>query len=129
TTAEHLRVLLEDIVRHQLIADVPVVAMLSGGLDSSGLTALAASEFRRQGKTLHTYAVDYTDSARDFQGSSLHPSLDAPWARRVSEYTGTEHHIVTVDTPELIENLLVPMRAFDLPGAGQINTSLYLLFK
>jgi asparagine synthase (glutamine-hydrolysing) len=129
TTTEHLRTLLEDIVRHQLIADVPVVAMLSGGLDSSGLTALAASEFRRQGKTLHTYSIDYAESVRDFQDSPLHPSMDAPWVKRVSEYAGTEHHTVTVDTPELIETLLVPMRAFDLPCGGQINASVYLLFK
>lgn len=129
TTAEYLRTLLEDIVRHQLIADVPIVSMLSGGLDSSGLTALAASEFRRQGKTLHTYSIDYVDSARDFQDSPLHPSLDAPWVKRVSEYAGTEHHTIVVDTPELIDALLVPMRAFDFPVGGQVHASLYLLFK
>lgn len=54
TTAEYIRTLLEDTVKHQLIADVPVVTLLSGGLDSSGLTAMAACEFQREGKTLHT---------------------------------------------------------------------------
>lgn len=129
TTAEHIRILLRDIVKRQLIADVPVVSLLSGGLDSSGLTALAAAEFAREGKQLHTYSIDFVDSAQHFQGSSIRPSLDAPWVQRVSEYAGTAHHTVTVDTPELIENFLVPLHASDLPTAGEIYTSLYLLFK
>jgi asparagine synthase (glutamine-hydrolysing) len=129
TTEERVRALLEDTVRRQLIADVPVVTMLSGGLDSSGLTALAGKEFRREGKTLNTYSIDFVDSAEHFEGQAIRPSLDAPWVKRVSEYVGTEHHTLMVDTPELIENLLVPMRAHDLPAIGQMETSLYLLFK
>ena len=128
-TAEHIRSLLEDTVRRQLIADVPVVAMLSGGLDSSGLTALAAREFAQEGKQLHTYSIDYADSSAHFEGNALRPSLDAPWVKRVSEHAGTQHHTLTVDTPELIENLLVPLRAHDLPTQGQMNASLYLLCK
>ncbi len=129
TTEERVRALLEDTVRRQLIADVPVVTMLSGGLDSSGLTALAARNFQHEGKTLNSYSIDFVDSAANFQGHALRPSLDAPWVQRVSEYVGTQHHTLMVDTPELIENLLVPMRAHDLPAIGQMETSLYLLFK
>lgn len=129
TTAEHIRALLEDTVRRQLIADMPVVAMLSGGLDSSGLTALAGREFQREGKQLHTYSIDFVDSAQHFQGSALRPNLDAPWVQRVSEHVGTIHHTLTLDTPELVENLLVPLRAHDLPSMGQMETSLYLLCK
>jgi asparagine synthase (glutamine-hydrolysing) len=129
TTAEHIRALLEDTVRRQLIADMPVVAMLSGGLDSSGLTALAGREFQREGKTLHTYSIDFVDSAQHFQGSALRPNLDAPWVQRVSEHVGTQHHTLMIDTPELVKNMLVPLRAHDVPAMGQMETSLYLLFK
>jgi asparagine synthase (glutamine-hydrolysing) len=129
TTTEHVRALLEDTVRRQLFADVPVVTMLSGGLDSSGLTALAGREFRRAGKTLNSYSIDYAESNEHFQGYDMRPSLDDPWVQRVSEYVGTRHHKVLVDTPDLIENLLVPMRAYDWPSRGQIQTSLYLLFR
>lgn len=129
TTVEHIRALLEDTVKRQLIADVPVVAMLSGGIDSSGLTALAANEFKREGRPLHTYSIDFVDSAQHFQGSAMRPGLDEPWVKRVSEYVGTQHHTITMDTPELIENLLVPLYAHDLPSIGQLETSLYLLFK
>ena len=129
TTAEKLRALLEDIVKRQLIADVPISTMLSGGLDSSSLTALAAREFQRAGKTLHTYSIDYAQSAQHFQGDMMHPSLDAPWVQRVAEHIHSQHHTITVDTPDLIENMLLPMRAHDLPAGGQIETSLYLLCK
>jgi asparagine synthase (glutamine-hydrolysing) len=129
TTAATIRALLEDAVKRQLVADVPVVTLLSGGLDSTGVTALAAREFRRDGKQLDTYSIDFVDSARHFKGSPLHPSLDAPWVAKASASFDTRHHTVTVDAPELVENLLVPLRAHDLPTAGQMTSSLYLLCK
>lgn len=128
-TAEYIRSLLIDIVHRQLFADVPVVSLLSGGLDSSSLAALAAREFQQAGRALDTYSIDYVDSARDFNNSALRPSLDAPWVKRVVDDIGSKHHTLIVDTPELIDNLFVPMRAHDLPAGGQGETSLYLLFK
>ena len=129
TTAEHIRALLEDTVKRQLIADMPIVAMLSGGLDSSGLVGLAGEEFKREGKILNTYSIDFVDSTKHFHGNAIRPSLDTPWIQRVSEYIGTKQHTITVDSPELAENLLVPMHALDLPMMGEMGTSLYLLFK
>lgn len=129
TTTERIRSLLNDTVKRQLIADVPVVAMLSGGLDSSGLTALAAREFQREHRQLHTYSVDFVESEKYFTSSDMQVSLDGPWVQRVSEHVGTQHHTIMVDSPELLENLLVPMHAHDLPSFGQLETSLYLLFK
>jgi asparagine synthase (glutamine-hydrolysing) len=129
TTAERIHALLEDAVKRQLVADVPVVTLLSGGLDSSGITALAAREFQRAGKTLHTYSIDFAESAQHFHSTPLHPSLDAPWVKRMSEHLGTEHHTILVDTPALVESLLAPLHAHDFPTAGQMTSSLYLLFK
>ncbi|OAT80395.1 asparagine synthase (glutamine-hydrolyzing) [Desulfotomaculum copahuensis] len=129
TTTEHIRALLEDTVGRQLIADVPVVTLLSGGLDSSGLTAMAAGDFQQAGKQLHTYSVDFKESSRYFMASAIHKSLDAPWINRVADYLGTKHHTITLDTPELLDNLLIPMYAHDHPAYGQIETSMFLLFK
>ena len=128
TTAAYIRSLLEDTVKRQLIADVPIVTLLSGGLDSSGLTAMAANEFKREGRELHTYSIDFVDSAQHFQSTPLHPSLDAPWVKRMSEHVGSRHHTIMVDTPALVENLLAPLYAHDFPTAGQMTSSLYLLF-
>jgi asparagine synthase (glutamine-hydrolysing) len=129
TTAEKIRALLEDTVHRQLIADMPVVAMLSGGLDSSALASLTAREFKREGKILDTYSVDFVDSAQNFHGNALRPSLDAPYVKQVAEYIGSNQHTIVVNTPELRENMLVPMRSYDLPASGEMDTSLYLLCK
>jgi asparagine synthase (glutamine-hydrolysing) len=129
TTAERIREILEDTVRRQLISDMPLVAMLSGGLDSSGLTAIAGKELSREGKTLHTYSLDFVGSDRDFQEDLLHRDLDQPWVERVSEHVKTEHHTIVLDADELLEHMLVPLRARDLPGIGEMETSLYLLFR
>jgi asparagine synthase (glutamine-hydrolysing) len=112
-----------------MIADVPVVAMLSGGLDSSGLVALAAKDFRREHRPFHTYSVDFVESEKYFTSNSWHVSQDGPWVKRVSEYVGTEHHTIQVESSELIENLIVPMYAHDAPNLGQLSASIYLLFK
>ncbi|GGH77971.1 asparagine synthase (glutamine-hydrolyzing) [Pullulanibacillus pueri] len=129
TTVSKIRTLLEDTVRHQLIADKPLVSMLSGGLDSSGLTAIAGQEYKEKGKRLHTYSIDFVNYEADFKEDFLRRDRDEPWVRKVSEYVGTEHHSIVIGADKLAENLLIPMRARDLPGIGELETSLYLLFK
>ncbi len=129
STAARIRELLTDTVERQLIADVPVVTLLSGGLDSSLLTSLAAKNFADEGKLLHTYSIDFVDSEADFQPSAVRPDLDAPWVERVSKYLNTVHHKLLIDSSELLENHFVALEAHDLPGMGEIETSLYLICK
>jgi asparagine synthase (glutamine-hydrolysing) len=130
TTVSTIRELLYDTVKRQLIADVPVVSLVSGGLDSSGLTAIAAAEYRKQGKSpLHTYSIDFLGSVEDFQEDYLRPSLDTPWINRVVRHCQTKHHTVNLDTYDLIEYADVPFRAHDFPGLGEYEVSLHLLCK
>ncbi|WHY72179.1 asparagine synthase (glutamine-hydrolyzing) [Fictibacillus enclensis] len=128
-TAEKIQALLKDTVNRQLIADLPLVSMLSGGLDSSGLTALAGKDYKEAGKILHTYSIDFANSAEHFQTDLLHLGLDEPWVKRVSEHVGTEHHSTVLGANDLLDNFLKPMYARDLPGLGEMETSLYLLFR
>ncbi len=128
TTTETIRELLTDTVQRQLISDMPVVSMLSGGLDSSGLTSLAAQEFKQTDKKLGTYSIDFDQNEYHFQKDFLRHDMDEPWVKRVSDHVGTDHHSVTFGADQLLSNLLEPMRGRDLPGVGEIETSLYLLF-
>ncbi|MEW6308999.1 MAG: asparagine synthase (glutamine-hydrolyzing) [Bacillota bacterium] len=126
-TTERVRHLLEDTVTRQLVSDVPVCSLLSGGLDSSALTALACKALKRAGQPpLHTWSIDFKGNERFFTPDHYQPDADGPWVHRVSSWLGTHHHYVTVDTPELMEALLRSMRANDLPGMADVDSSLYL---
>jgi len=127
TTVATVRELMEDIVTRQLVADVPVCTLLSGGLDSSALTALAANTYRQRGLgNIHSYSVDYLDNDLYFKSSNFQPNADSPWVRRVSDFFGTTHHDIVLDTPELAGSLPDAAIARDLPGMADVDTSLYL---
>ncbi|MCF6092988.1 asparagine synthase (glutamine-hydrolyzing) [Microaerobacter geothermalis] len=130
TTIHHVRDLFKDTVERQLISDVPVCTLLSGGLDSSAITAFAAHELKRTGQeTMDTYSVDYLDNDQYFQPNQFQPNSDAPWAKLVSEALKTQHHVVTIDTPQLVDALKMAVFARDLPGMADVDGSLYLFAK
>lgn len=127
TTVDTVKELLTDIVKRQLVADVPVCTLLSGGLDSSALTALATHHYQQEGLgPIHTYSVDYVDNDRYFKANTFQPNADAPWVRRVSDFFGTCHHNILLDTPELAGSLPQAAISRDLPGMADVDTSLYL---
>lgn len=126
-TASRIRELLIDTVERQLISDVPVCTLLSGGLDSSALTAIAVEYYNRTGQGIvDTYSVDYVDNDKHFKANVFQPNSDAPWIKRMVDHLGTRHHDVAFDTPELIESLGAALRARDLPGMTDVDGSLYL---
>lgn len=126
-TARKVRFLLEDAVKRQLVADVPLCTLLSGGLDSSAITAIAAIN-RRQNKcsSLDSFSVDYTDNERYFSSDSFQPDADGPWARKVADFFTTNHHEIRLNTAELVSTLPSALTARDLPGMTDVDTSLYL---
>jgi asparagine synthase (glutamine-hydrolysing) len=127
TTVSTVREFLQDIVKRQLVADVPVCTLLSGGLDSSALTALAAINYRQDGLGgIHTYSVDYLNNEQYFKANDFQPNSDAPWVRRVSDLYATSHHNIILDTPELAGSLPNAAISRDLPGMADVDTSLYL---
>ncbi|WP_329216671.1 asparagine synthase (glutamine-hydrolyzing) [Streptomyces sp. NBC_01485] len=131
TTVRRIRELLEDSVRRQLVADVPLCLLLSGGLDSSALTALAARELAEEGRQARTFTVDFED-ADDFRGDEFRTSPDAPFAREVVDHVGTLHSDIRLDHKELADPDVrrAVITAQDLPfGFGEGDNSLYLLFK
>lgn len=125
-TVEGVRALLQDAVERQLVSDVPVCTLLSGGLDSSMISAFAAQYFKQRGEQLHTFSVDYVDNDKHFTASDFQPNPDGPWIKRVSEYLQSEHHYIVIDTPQLIAALKDAISHRDLPGMADIDASLYL---
>ncbi len=85
-TAAHIRQLLEDIVSRQLFADVPVGMFLSGGIDSSALTAIAANHYKQEGKgPIASYSVDYEENDKYFKASAFQPNADGEWIKKSIE--------------------------------------------
>ncbi|MDF2721842.1 MAG: AsnO [Paenibacillus sp.] len=126
-TTEKIRELLIDTVERQLASDVPVCTLLSGGLDSSALTAIAVNYYNRTGQgAIDTYSVDYADNDKHFKANVFQPNSDGPWIQRMVEELSTNHHAITFDTPELVQSLIEAMRARDLPGMADVDGSLYL---
>ena len=129
-TVDHVGRLLEDIVRRQLVADVPLSSMMSGGLDSTLVSALAAREYGRTGQgLLTTYCVEFEADAEHFTPTELRPEIDAPYARLAADLLGTDHVPVVLETRRLFDALPAARRARDLPSLGQFDTSMYLLFE
>lgn len=127
TTVAVVRELLQDAARRQLVSDVPICTLLSGGLDSSSLTALAATALAEAGRgALHTFSIDYVDNDRHFTPSLFQPDADAPWVQRMASHLGTVHHACSVDTPELVAALRAATVARDLPGMADVDSSLLL---
>ncbi|MGW1957142.1 asparagine synthase (glutamine-hydrolyzing) [Streptomyces sp. NPDC001920] len=134
TTVDRIGALLGTAVRSQSEADVPLCSLLSGGLDSTVLTALLADELRlREGPDarLRSYAVDYSDQAERFTGDILRTSHDTPYATEAGAFIGTDHGTVVLDPLVLLdpEHRRAVVAARDSPiGVGDMDTSLYLLF-
>ncbi|MCW7946117.1 asparagine synthase [Streptomyces hygroscopicus] len=133
-TVERIRELVGTAARSQLEADVPVCSLLSGGIDSTVLTALLADELRlREGPDarIRSYAVDYSDQAEQFTGDVLRTGHDTPYAAEAGAFIGTDHSTVVLDPHALLDpgHRKAVVIARDSPiGVGDMDTSLHLLF-
>jgi asparagine synthase (glutamine-hydrolysing) len=77
--AEHLQDLLADSVRMRLVSDVPLGVLLSGGVDSSSVAALAV---RASSEAVKTFSISFAESSFD----------ESAYARSVAKFLGTDHH-------------------------------------
>lgn len=103
-------------IHSQLEADVPLGTFLSGGIDSSIVTAVARTHFEQ----LHTFSIG-------FEGNSL---LDeSPYARRVANALGTKHHEIILNEQQIIPELYQVLSAFDEPFADSSAIAVYFLSK
>jgi len=124
-TIEQVRFLVKDSVERQLVSDVPLCTFLSGGLDSSSISAISSNYFKEHGReTLHTYSIDYENNSQYFQSSLFQPDEDRPWIEKMTEYLGSIHHSKVITHEKLVEELEEAVFARDLPGMADIDSSL-----
>ena len=125
-TAETVRFLLEDSVKRQLVSDVPLGTFLSGGLDSSIISSIAASEYKKQGRVLDTFSLDYKSNDIYFQKSRFQPTSDTEFIDIMAEYLGSNSHKTILDTPALAAALIPAMEARGMAAMGDVDSSMLL---
>lgn len=124
-TIERVRELFVDAVQRQLVADVPVSTFLSGGVDSSAITAIASEHFKQIGKgPLATFSIDYEGNDKYFEASKFQPTTDKPFIKKMVEACGTDHHDEIISGLELAELLKEAVVLRDQPGMADIDSSL-----
>jgi asparagine synthase (glutamine-hydrolysing) len=130
-TIQTVNELLTDIVRRQVVSDVPLCSLLSGGLDSSTITALAQRALISRGHPLRSFSVDFANHGADFRSDEFHKSSDTPFVRDFVAHAGPDHTEIVLDSGdlascELSRNVL---RAADFPLgiAPDMVSSLYRL--
>ena len=124
-TAEKVRSLVTDAVTRQLVSDVPLCTFLSGGLDSSIITAIAAKGFTEQGKgQLSTYSIDYEGNDRHFAANEFQPDADGKFIQMVTDNFRTKHYTKTISQQQLVNDLIEATHVRDFPGMADIDSSL-----
>lgn len=127
-TCENVHHLLDDAIKRQLVSDVPLCVMLSGGLDSSIIVAYASNYCNKNNlPPLETFSVDYVDNDKNFVKSDFQPNSDNYYINLMKNKFKTNHHTITIDTPELADSLEDAMIARDFPGMADVDSS-FLLF-
>lgn len=128
-TVEKTSFLLRDAVTKQMISDIPICTFLSGGVDSSLVTAICANELKSQGKQLETYSFDFVDNVKHFKSNSFQPSQDRPYVDIMVDQVKSSHTYLECDNLDLADNLYQAVDARDLPNMADVESSLLYFCK
>ncbi|MHC0036738.1 asparagine synthase (glutamine-hydrolyzing) [Pseudoneobacillus sp. C159] len=124
-TVEKVRFLVSDAITRQLVSDVPLCTFLSGGVDSSAITAIAAAAYKQEGKgDLHTYSIDYEGNQHFFQANEFQPDSDSKYIQMMVNNLSTRHHTCVITQDKLVEDLIEAVHVKDLPGMADVDSSL-----
>ena len=128
-TAAYVRYLVTDAIKRQMVSDVPIGTFLSGGLDSSLISAVCAQELSQRGETLQTFSVDYENNARYFVGGKFQPEEDHSYIEIMQSHISSEHNWTILTPDDLVDALEAATVARDLPGMADVDFSLLAFCK
>ncbi len=123
-TVEKTGFLVCDAIRRQMMSDVPICTFLSGGIDSSIVTAVCANELKKLNRQLDTFSFDFVDNNKYFASNSFQPSQDRPYVDQMVAFLDTNHHYLECNNVDLADYLYKSVDARDLPAMADVDSSL-----
>ena len=121
-----IRELLTDSIKRQMVSDVPIACFLSGGLDSSIITAVVSKNYD---DVLKTFSIDYEDNNKYFKGNAFQISEDKSFIDIMRKTFSTNHYFEIISQRKLAKLLKKSVVARDYPGMADIDSSLYWFSK
>lgn len=119
--------LLDESIRTLKPAVLPIGSLLSGGLDSSLVSARLNEDLSQP---LATYSLEFDNSRQHFKSNAFQPSLDAPYVQEAVKYLSSKHTIYSCDNRIQLDYLRKSVRAHDLPAMADVDSSyMYLCEK
>ncbi len=124
-TIEKVKELLTDAITRQLVSDVPLCTFLSGGIDSSAITAIA----NKTKKNIHTYSIDYENNESNFKANDFQVSSDNEYIDLLVNAENISNEKYIVNNKDLADSLEKAVMLKDTPGMADIDSSLLLFCK
>lgn len=123
-TVEKVSFLVYDSIKRQMVSDIPICTFLSGGLDSSLVSAICAKELKKEGKILNTFSFDFVGNKQNFKASKFQPSLDRPYVDIMVSHLNSNHTYLECDNQTQVDYLYKAVDASDLPNMADVESSL-----
>ncbi len=123
-TVECVRYLVTDAIRRQMVSDVSIGTFLSGGLDSSLISSVCASELIKSNEKLNTFSVDYENNDKFFVPGKFQPNSDSSYIAIMQRSLDSNHHQTVLNWEHLVGELEAATIARDLPGMADVDFSL-----
>ena len=118
--------ILTDSIKRQMVSDIPIATLLSGGLDSSLITAITAINSKDK---LTTYSIDYEDNSKYFKKNNFTVSEHKHYIDVMSKTFNTNHQYKTITQNDVVKLLEDTLNLRDYPGMTDIDSSLYWFSK
>ncbi len=123
-TVEMVSFLVKDAITRQMVSDIPICTFLSGGLDSSIVTAIASNFMSKHNQTLNTFSFDFSGNNLYFKANDYQTSADRPFVEKMLEAYNLNHTYLECNENILADLLTAAMQSKDLPGMADIDVSL-----
>ena len=123
-TVEKTSGLVQDAIRRQMVSDVPICTFLSGGVDSSLVSAVCARELKKHNRQLNTFSFDFVDNQKFFKANSFQPSMDRPYVDRMVKWLDSNHRYLECDNISQADCLYASVDAHDLPAMADVDSSM-----